>query len=123
MIGVVMVSDAFLRKKRELFNRLREVGELTDDVKQAIVNVYGSRGDKALDAIRRGGVIKRGDRWFVRGKGDEYEVVRTYCTCRDYVLNVVTEKVDADMCYHILAKVICEQLDAYYLRGEHATRH
>ncbi|MCS7132047.1 MAG: hypothetical protein NZ934_04910 [Hadesarchaea archaeon] len=106
-----------MRKRNELFKKLQEVGLLTDEVKQMVVSTYGSRGEKALEVIDKGGVVKRGRRWFVRGKGDEYEVVRTYCTCRDYVLNVVTEKVDVDMCYHVLAKVICEMLNAYY-RGE-----
>ncbi len=115
-----MVSEVFLRKRNELFKKLKEVGLLTDEVRQTIVDTYGSRGRKALEVIDRGGVVKRGRRWFVRGKGDEYEVVRTYCTCRDYVLNVVTEKVDVDMCYHVLAKVICEMLDAYYMGGEGA---
>ena len=112
-----MVSEAFLRKKMELFKRMRKGTTLTKDLKKAIIDTYGPRGRKALDAIRRRRVTKRGDRWFVRGKSDEYEIVQTYCTCRDYVLNVVTEKVDVDMCYHALAKRICELLDAYYVGG------
>jgi len=112
-----LVSEAFLRKKTELFKRMRKGTTLTKDLKKAIIDTYGPRGRKALDAIRRRRVTKRGDRWFVRGKGDEYEIVQTYCTCRDYVLNVVTEKVDVDICYHALAKKICELLDVYYVGG------
>ena len=112
-----MVSEAFLRKKMELFKMMRKGTTLTEDLKRAIIDAYGPRGKKALDVIRRRRVIKRGDRWFVRGKSDEYEIVQIYCTCRDYVLNVVTEKVDVDMCYHVLAKKICELLDAYYVSG------
>jgi predicted nucleic acid-binding Zn finger protein len=115
-----MVSQAFLRKRNELFKKLKEVGLLTEEVRQMVVDTYGSRGKKALEAIDKGGVMKRGMRWFVRGKYDEYEVVRTYCTCRDYVLNVVTGKVDVDMCYHVLAKVICEMLDTYQRGGKGA---
>jgi predicted nucleic acid-binding Zn finger protein len=99
----------------ELFRQMKKGGPLTKDLKKAIIDAYGSRGKKALEAIRRRRVKKRGNRWFVRGKSDEYEIVQTYCTCRDYVLNVVTGKVDADMCYHILAKKICELLDAHYV--------
>ena len=91
--------------------------KLTNDLKEAIIDTYGTRGGKALEAIESRGVIKRGDRWFVRGKSDEYEVVQAFCSCRDYVLNIVTEKVDVDMCYHALAKRICELLDAYYVGG------
>jgi predicted nucleic acid-binding Zn finger protein len=32
------------------------------------------------------------------------------CSCKDYVLNVVTGKAGVDMCYHALAKRICELL-------------
>lgn len=101
----------------ELFKRMKKGGALTKDLKKAIIDVYGPRGRKALEAIRWRRVIKRDDRWFVRGKSDEYEIVQAYCTCRDYVLNVVTEKVDVDMCYHALAKKICELLDAHYVSG------
>jgi predicted nucleic acid-binding Zn finger protein len=112
-----LVSEAFLRKKIELLKRMKESTKLTNDLKEAIVDTYGTRGVKALEAIESRSVIKRGDRWFVRGKSDEYEVFKAFCSCRDYVLNIVTEKVDADMCYHALAKRICELLDAYYVGG------
>ena len=112
-----MVSEAFLRKKFELLKRMKKGTKLTDSLKKAIIDTYGTRGVKALEAIESRGVVKRGDRWFVRGKGDEYEVVQAFCSCRDYVLNIVTEKVDVDMCYHALAKRICELLDAYYVGG------
>jgi predicted nucleic acid-binding Zn finger protein len=110
-----LVSEAFLRKKIELLKRMKKGATLTEDLEKAIIDTYGPRGRKALDAVRKHKVTKRGDRWFVRGKGDEYEIVKTYCTCRDYVLNVVTEKVNVDCCYHALAKVICELLDRYYV--------
>ena len=112
-----MVSEVFLRKKMELFKRMKKGTKLTEDLKKVVIDTYGPRGRKALEIIRRRRVIKRGDRWFVRGKSDEYEIVQAYCTCRDYVLNIVTDKVDVDMCYHALAKKICELLDAYYVGG------
>jgi len=99
----------------ELFKMMRKGTTLTEDLKRAIIDAYGPRGKKALDVIRRRRVIKRGDRWFVRGRTDEYEVVKNFCTCRDYVLNISTEKADVDRCYHALAKVICELLDRYYV--------
>ena len=109
-----MVSDAFLRGKRELLKLLKRSDSLTPELERMVIDVYGSRGKRALETIRKGNVVKRGERWFVRGRVGEYEVVRAYCACRDYVLNVVTGKVDVDMCYHALAKTICESLDRYY---------
>lgn len=106
-----MVSRKFLRKRAKLFERLKKSSELTGELEQAIVDTYGSRGKRAIKAIKSGGVRKHGDRWFVRGKEREYEVVQSYCTCYDFVLNVVTGKADVDMCYHGLAKKICELLE------------
>ncbi len=110
-----MPSAAFLRGKKGLFKRLREGGALTVELEWMLFDIYGSRGKRALEVIKKRGVTKRGQRWFVRGRVGEYEVVGTLCSCRDYVLNVVTGKVDVDMCYHALAKTMCELLDAYYV--------
>ena len=110
-----MVSAAFQRGRDELFKCLKRGRVLSPELERQITDVYGGRGKRALEVIKRRCVIKRGQRWFVRGKADEYEVVRNFCTCRDYVMNIATEKVDADMCYHALAKNICEVLNAYYV--------
>jgi len=110
-----MVSAAFQRGRDELFKRLKRDKVLTPELERGILDVYGGRGKRALEVIKRRGVIRRGRRWFVRGKADEYEVVRNFCTCRDYVMNIATEKTDVDMCYHALAKNICEAINVYYV--------
>ncbi len=110
-----MVSAAFQRGRDELFKRLKRDKVLSPEFERGVMDVYGGRGKRALEVIKRRRVIRRGQRWFVRGKADEYEVVRAFCTCRDYVMNIATEKVDVDMCYHALAKNICEALNAYYV--------
>lgn len=110
-----MVLETFKRRKEELFRQLKQNGVLTPELERAIIETYGGRGKRTLEAIKRHRVVKRGQRWFVRGKTDEYEVVRDFCTCRDYVMNIATEKADVDMCYHALAKNICEILNSYYV--------
>jgi len=110
-----MTSDAFLRGKAELFRMLKPESVLTEEIERKIMDVYGGRGKRALEAIKGRRVIKRGRRWFVKGRGGDYEVVKTFCTCRDYVMNISTGKADVDMCYHALAKTICEALQAYYV--------
>jgi predicted nucleic acid-binding Zn finger protein len=110
-----MISDVFKRKRSELFGQLKQSGALTSELERAVVEVYGGRGKRALEVVKLQHVVKRGRRWFVRGKTDEYEVVRDFCTCRDYVLNIATEKAGVDMCYHALAKNICEILNSYYV--------
>ena len=110
-----MVSETFKRGKDALFKQLRKGAVLTPELERAMMDVYGGRGKRALAAIKGRRVIKRGQRWFVRGMADEYEVVKNFCTCRDYVLNISTGKADVDMCYHALSKVICELLGIYYV--------
>jgi len=110
-----VISDIFKRKKAWLFGQLKQSGVLTPKLEQTITEVYGDRGKRALEAVKRQRVVKRGQRWFVRGKTDEYEVVRDFCACRDYVLNIATEKAGVDMCYHALAKNICEILNSGYI--------
>lgn len=109
------MKPEFARKKRELFERFRSERRLTPELERDIIDVYGSRGKRALEAIKRGCVRRRGERWFVRSESGEYEVVRALCSCRDYALNIVTGKAGVDMCYHALAKNICEALGGYYL--------
>jgi predicted nucleic acid-binding Zn finger protein len=112
---VQMPSKEFASKRNALLKELMKSDELTEELQREIIDVYGTRGRKAIEAIKGGRVFKRGDRWFVRGRTEEYEVVRTFCSCRDYALNIVTEKAGVDMCYHALAKTICELLNAHYL--------
>jgi predicted nucleic acid-binding Zn finger protein len=110
-----MISESFRRGKDSLFKKLQKVGALTPDIEKEIMDVYKARGKRAVDTIKGRRVTKRGQRWFVRGKTDEYEVVKNFCTCSDYVMNVSTEKAGVDMCYHALAKNICQALNSYYI--------
>ena len=113
---IEMVSEAFKRSKESIFKRLQKAGQLTPDLEKEIVALYGQRGARAIEAVKGRRVMLKGRRWFVRGKSGEYEVVKNFCTCRDYVMNISTEKVEVDMCYHALAKNICQELNCYYVR-------
>lgn len=110
-----MVSEAFKQGKESLFRKFQRGVALSPELEKEIIDVYGGRGKRAVEAIKGHRVMKRGQRWFVRGKTDEYEVVKNFCTCRDYVMNISTEKTAVDMCYHALAKNICSALNSYYV--------
>lgn len=101
-----MNSKSFEEKRDELFEKIREKENLDDDLKEEIKNIYGNRGEKALNVVKKGGIEKRGENWYVEGSEEEYEVVKKFCSCKDYVLNITTNKADVDMCYHALAKNI-----------------
>lgn len=110
-----MVSEPFKEVRDTLFKKLHGAAALSPELEKEIVEVYRNRGKRAVEAIKGGRVIKRGQRWFVRGKKDEYEVVKNFCTCSDYVMNISTGKAGVDMCYHALAKNICLILNSYYI--------
>lgn len=103
--------NEFKRKKKELFKDLKSAEGLDEELEEEIVEVYGSRGEKAIEVIKNSGVREEDGRWYVQGSEDEYEIVQSYCSCYDYVLNVATGKAGVDMCYHALAKNIRELLD------------
>jgi predicted nucleic acid-binding Zn finger protein len=110
-----MLPESFKSRRDSLFNKLQRRGALEAELEEEIADVYGARGRRAVEAIKRRRVIRRGRRWFVRGRTDEYEVVKSFCTCRDYVMNISTGKAGVDMCYHALAKNVCQALNSYYL--------
>ena len=110
-----MIPESFKVGRDSIFKKLQRGEALEPELEKEIIEVYGARGKRAIEAIKGRRVIKRGQRWFVRGKMDEYEVVKNFCTCRDYVMNISTEKAGVDMCYHALAKNICQALNSYYV--------
>ncbi len=110
-----MVQEAFISLRDSIFKKLQRGQMLTQELEKEIIEVYGARGNKAVEAIKGRRVIRRGRRWFVRGRAGEYEVVKNFCTCRDYVMNISTEKAGVDMCYHALAKNISQALNSYYV--------
>jgi len=108
-----MAGEDFQKKKLELLSLLRREGKLTGEIRRRIIELYGSRGERAIEAVEQGRVFRRGRRWFVRGRGGEYEVVKSFCSCPDYVMNIATGKAGVDMCYHALAKTVAEIIGAY----------
>ncbi len=103
--------ENFEKKKKELFQKICSADELNRDLERKIVDLYGPRGKRAINVVKEGGVRREGKRWFVRGREEEYEVVKSHCSCFDYVLNITTGKTEVDMCYHALAKNIKELLE------------
>ena len=105
-------DDDFERKKRKLFEDLESANKLNENLEKRVIELYGGRGERALNVVKSGGVRRENGCWYVQGSEEEYEVVKTHCSCYDYVLNVATGKADVDMCYHALAKNIQELLDS-----------
>lgn len=107
-----MNGEEFEKKRDILFKEIGSSDKLNQRIKDRIKDLYGSRGEKAIEIVENEKVERRNGRWFVEGSEDEYEIVKSQCSCYDYVLNVVTGKAEVDMCYHALAKKIKELLDS-----------
>lgn len=108
-----MPTEKFLEKKRKLFEKLKSAEELDESLEKEITNVYGPRGERAIKVIKENGIRKEEGRWLVQGREEEYEVVKSHCSCYDYVLNITPGKTEVDMCYHALAKNIYELLHSH----------
>ena len=106
-----MDSEKFEEERNELFEKIQQKEELDDSLKEEIEDIYGKRGNKAIKVVENGGIEKRGEKWYVKGSNEKYEVVKKFCSCKDYVLNITTGKTDVDMCYHALAKNIYKILN------------
>lgn len=51
--------------------------------------------------------------WVVVGKSRDYRVLsEVYCDCEDFYINVIVKRT-ANLCYHILAKILAEALDTF----------
>jgi len=79
----------------------------------------GERFWKALQAVASDLVKKYifepsgREAWIVVGKSRDYRVLsKIYCDCEDFYINVIVKR-DADLCYHILAKVLAEALKGF----------
>jgi len=96
-----------------LWEKLREVRQLTPGLADEIVHLFGEPGRKALVAVEEGQVKKYLDFFVVVGRSDEYVVDEEFCTCRAQVFR--------GFCWHVIAAKIAEitqkfeEIDEWYL--------
>jgi len=90
---------------------LREAGELTPGVVSTIVDVHGSRGRRAIEAVGEGRVKAYRDFVIVVGHEDEYIVEDGLCDCADAEYNLDTDDPD-ELCWHAIAVRIADAIDA-----------
>jgi predicted nucleic acid-binding Zn finger protein len=73
----------------------RERG-LTPAIKEQILEIWKTRGRKAIDAVEEGRVLRYLDFYVVEGGSGEYIVEEDFCTCSDFIFR-------GGSCWHILA--------------------
>ena len=92
-------------------------GPIDNNIENAIVREYGTRGKNAIELVRAGKVKKYRDFFVVQGRKDLYVVEGDFCTCRDYLYRLSRQD---GLCYHSLAVKIAsatgqyEEIDAWY---------
>ena len=107
------MSDLIPEEEAILWEKLREAGELTPELRDQIVRLFGERGRTALLAVGEGQVKKYLDFFVVVGRSDEYVVEEEFCTCRAQVYR--------GFCWHVIAAKIAgitkkfEEIDEWYL--------
>lgn len=88
------------------WHRIGEKKCLDEESRAALIEMYGSRGKKALDAVMQGLVKKYRDFFVVTGSSGDHVVSEGVCTCRDFAFR-------QKPCGHILAVRIAELTGAY----------
>jgi predicted nucleic acid-binding Zn finger protein len=88
---------------------LEAAGELTAAAVEAITDVHGDRGKRAIEAVSEDRVKEYNDFVVVVGHGDEYIVEGDGCTCKDAEYNLDAED-PTELCWHALAVAIAERI-------------
>lgn len=103
----------------EILYDLEGEKKLSDEVLKKLEEKYGSKYQKAQEAISSMDVkkytFKPSDRivWIVVGKEKEYFIIpKIYCQCDEFYINVVIRR-RTKICYHMLAQAIAEKIGNY----------
>ncbi|HVP95102.1 MAG TPA: hypothetical protein VMS89_08035 [Methanoregulaceae archaeon] len=106
------MSEPLPAEEAFLWKRLMETRELSPELRDEIIHLFGDRGRTALVAVEEGQVKKYLDFFIVVGRSDEYVVEAEFCTCRAQVF--------LGFCWHVLAARIAEitgnfeEIDEWY---------
>lgn len=104
----------------ELQTKLNKKKVIDDEVIQYIDTEYLNKSEKIFDVIRKGitkFIYKPSDRivWVALGENCEHIIYpKLYCSCQDFYKNVVVKR-KQNFCKHVLAQVICEELNNFHL--------
>lgn len=103
----------------ELRSKIKEKKLIDDEVIQYIDLIYPNKSAKVLEVITRGitkYVYKPSNRtiWVALGENCEHLIYsKLFCSCQDFYKNVIIKR-KRNFCKHILAQIICEDLNIYH---------
>jgi len=90
---------------------LDETGELESSIVDRIIDVHGSRGKRAIEAVGERRVKQYRDFTVVVGHTGEYVIEDGACTCEDSQYNLDPDD-PTERCWHALAVDIARRVDA-----------
>ena len=102
----------------ELRSKIKEKKLIDDEVIQYIDLMYPNKSEKVLEVITRGitkYVYKPSNRtiWVALGEDCEHIIYsKLFCSCQDFYKSVIVKR-KRNFCKHILAQIICEDLNIY----------
>lgn len=99
--------------------RIRSKGELTEELKKELKEMFPKRFEEALKLALSKRVKKYLFRpsgrilWVVVGRRGEYQVIpeANFCSCEDFYFRVIGKK--KQMCYHLMAQKLAEAVGTY----------
>ena len=105
----------------QLIKLIKAEGNLSEITENEIISLFESRGEKAVKTLRENKLHKlilNEDIaiWEVEGSTGRYILIdNNYCECKDFQIRVLSRG-EKTLCYHLLAKIIGEELQHYNLK-------
>ncbi|MDQ1280531.1 MAG: hypothetical protein QG670_1794 [Thermoproteota archaeon] len=104
-----------------IYQEIQQAGNISNDQKNRLTELFGNRFQSALKAIDVGKVKKYlfhpSERivWIVVGKEGDYQILPRvgFCSCNDFYFRVISH--EATLCYHLIAQKLAEALKKFIL--------
>jgi len=112
-----------------VLNSIKEKGSLSDEIRDELSKVFGTRLENAVKAVEEGKVRRvtftpsRRAVWIVSGKERDYLLLSAagYCSCEDFYFRVISH--EEFLCYHLLAQRLAGALGKYTVAEEPDSRY
>ena len=112
-----------------VLNSINDKSQLSDEIRDELSKVFGTRLENAVKAVEEGKVRRvtftpsRRAVWIVSGKERDYLLLSAagYCSCEDFYFRVISH--EEFLCYHLLAQRLAGALGKYTVAEEPDSRY
>lgn len=105
----------------KLIELIQTEGALSEITENEMISLFEDRGKKAFKILKENKLHKyilneKIAIWEVEGKSHNYLIIEdNFCECTDYQIRVLSRG-EKTLCYHLLAKIIGENLHYYNIK-------